>query len=60
MKKIVFIFILSFLVSGCYIRYPSVGVGAHNRVHQRPHKVRCKKFLTNHGIVIKRCHRHYR
>ena len=56
MREIIFIFMLSFLLGGCYVPYPSVGKGATIRAYE----VHCQKFLTNHGRVIERCRRHYR
>ena len=48
MKKTIFIFLLSFLVSGCYVPYPSIGKGAeHKRVqrsYQQYHNVRPRSY----------------
>ena len=35
MKKIIFIFTLSFLGSGCYIPFPNIGIGGKNYMHER-------------------------
>jgi len=56
MREIIFIFMLSFLLGGCYVPYPSVGKGAAIQAYQ----VYCQKFLTSDGRVIERCHRHHR
>ena len=48
MKKIVFIFILSFLVGGCYIPFPSIGKSGsehiRERIDRRPDKRRPVRY----------------
>ncbi len=38
MKKIIFIFILSFLVGGCHIPFPSIGKSGSEHIRERINK----------------------
>lgn len=44
MKKIIFIFILSFLTGGCYIPFPSIGKSGSEHIRERIDKRTSKRL----------------
>ena len=53
MKNLIFVLLLSVLMTGCYVRYPSVGVTPMKKDYE--HVERCRHFKGPHGRLVKEC-----